>query len=649
MKHLMLIVLFCSFLSQPLVFGQTPQNNLKTLVVASETLVLDVSDEVNIKNLININSEGIEYSPIFHRSGVVFSTDRSIKKTWLGRLLSNNNSNLFFTGIDDNGDIWDAIPLPGKINSKRHEGSATFNANGDLMIYTRNRKMPSSNGQYELKLSSAVFQEGKWEEQADLPFNKNYRACHPALSNDGKTLIFSSNRPNGLGGMDLYASEFIDGQWTTPYNLGQEVNSSGDEVFPYVDADGTLYFSSNGHPGMGGLDIYKAEQNSACGYDNLIRFPEPFNSRWDDFSFITDQSLSNGFLTSNRPGGLGLDDIYGWKITSPIKLPVEFEPEMTTQFSILDENTGLALNETEITLIQINPDLLQTGFLDEPITIVNQLDEHVLTLLGTVIEPLENPEPFTSYPVSLNESYLIIAKQKGAKTFQQIVSADQLTVNETFALVIPSEVPADIAVTDESAPLSPVSLMITEESKQEETVVGAVALLGVEERLIAASNPEPIMTPFEESTEEIFTSRSIPTSLLVEAPTSLEAVEIPVENTVIAFSPIYHNFDQYDIISEEEVLIENIVWEMNKNSGFHLTIMSHTDNRGSQEYNLNLSQKRAESVMNKIIAQGISPLRLTARGMGETSLINKCGTKLPCTEEDHRLNRRTEFRIKRQN
>ncbi|MFT5263821.1 MAG: outer membrane protein OmpA-like peptidoglycan-associated protein [Polaribacter sp.] len=648
MKHLTLIILFCSLWSQPLAFGQMQQDNLNTLIVASETLTSDVSDQVNIKNLININSDGIEYSPVFYRSGLVFSTDRSTKKTWLGRLLSNNNSNLFFTGIDKNGDIQNAIPLPGKINSKRHEGSATFNANGDLMIYTRNRKMPSANGQYELKLSSAVFQEGKWIEQADLPFNKNYRSCHPALSSDGNMLVFSSNRPNGLGGMDLYASEFVDGQWSIPYNLGQEVNSFGDEVFPFIDAEGTLYFSSNGHPGMGGLDIYKASQNSTCGYDNLIRFPEPYNSRWDDFSFITDQDLSNGYLTSNRPGGLGQDDIYAWKINSPIELPIETETELMTQFSILDENTGLALNETELILIQINPNILQTGFLDEPITIVNQLDKDVLTLLGNLIKPLQNPEPFTSYSISPKESYLIIAKKAGNKPYQQIVSAAQLTASESYALVVPSEISKDVAAEETIEDVGPISLMTTEESNEKEAVVGAVVLLGMEERLIAASNPASEPVVFEaQPTEEVFTSRSIPEHLLIEVPNPIEAVEIPVENTVIAFSPIYHEFNKSGVISKEEILIENIVLEMKNHSDFQLTIMSYTDSRGSKDYNLSLSQKRSETVMKKLIAQGISPLRLIAKGMGESSQINDCDENQPCTEENYKLSRRTEFRIKR--
>lgn len=648
MKHLILTVLFFSILVQyPSTFAQSPQNDLSTLIVTSETLVTDVSDQVRIKNLININSEGIEYSPVFHRSGVVFSTDRSTKKSWLGRLLSNNNSNLFFTGVDENNNICDAIPLPGKINTKRHEGSATFNENGDLMIYTRNRKMPSADGQYELKLTSAVFQEGKWVEQADLPFNKNNRNCHPALSNDGKLLIFASNQPNGLGGMDLYASELIDGQWTTPYNLGQEVNTSGDEVFPFIDAEGTLYFASNGHPGIGGLDIYKSELNSSCGFENVIHFPEPFNSRWDDFSFITDQSLTNGFLSSNRPGGLGLDDIYAWKITAPIEIPVEIETELMTQFSILDENTGLALNETEITLIQINPDLLQTGFLDEPITIVNQLDENVLSLLGKVIEPLQNPEPFTGYPIIQDKRYLIVANRPGKKPFQQIASAEQLTASESYALVIPNEIPSDIAVVETEENLNLLPLIISEEKEEKEIVVGAVALLGLEERLIRDSEPAATPIIFEERpTEEIFTSRSIPKDLLIEAPNPLEAVEIPAEHKVIAFSPIYHDFNESNVNAEEEILIENIVWEMKNHPEYQLTIISYTDSRGSSEYNLSLSQKRSEAVMNKIIAEGISPIRLIAKGKGESFLINNCGENQPCSEEDHKLNRRTEFRIK---
>jgi len=652
MKYFTLVAFLCSFLVQPMLYGQAPQQNLNTLIQPSETLLLDVSEQVMVSNSSSMNSDGIDYSPVFHKSGLVFSSDRSIHKGWLGNLLANKNSNLFFNGIDEQGDIYDAIPLPGKINSKRHEGSATFNASGDYMVYTRNCKKPSSDGFYELKLTSAIFENGQWVEYQDLPFNSNYRTCHPALSSDGKLLVFASNRPNGLGGMDLYASTYENGTWTTPYNLGNEINTSGDDVFPFVDAEGTLYFSSNGHPGMGGLDIFKAPADAECGWKTAIRFPEPFNSKWDDFSFITDRSLANGFFTSNRPGGLGLDDIYGWKMPPTIDVPILPEQEqLMTQFSILDENTGLSLNDMEITLIQINPAIMQTGFLEEPITIINELDKNVLAMLGKVIEPAKNPEPFTTYPISEKENYFVIAKSTCPKgeggdqqIFQQIVSAKQLMRNNTYSLIMPAQKTNDIAANK----MEVIPSDLLPKVKKSEAVVGGIALTGQKDKLEETSKfIIPDTNEYSTASAEIFTSRSIPANLLKASPAPLETVDIPLENTVIAFNPIYHDFNNYEIQKEEHALIDNIVWEMNQNQDFHLTIKSYSDSRGSVEYNLELSQKRSVTVMMTIIDAGISPLRLTARGMGEDSSLDDCGKDRPCEERDHQLNRRTEFEIRR--
>lgn len=644
MKHFTLLLLICSFLVQPNLHGQT---NINTIIQSNKGSYSDLSDVIKIRNVEHINSDGIEYSPVFHKSGVVFSTDQPRKQSWFGRMFSNKNSNLFFTGLDEDGNIWDAIPLPGKINTNRHEGSATFSADNNLMIYTRNSKKPSVNGYYELKLTSARFVEGQWLEEKDLPFNGNYRNCHPALSSDGKLLVFASNRPNGLGGLDLYASTFENGEWTTPYNLGQEINTSGDDVFPFIDVEGNLYFSSNGHPGVGGLDLYKASQEESCGWSNVYRFPEPFNSLWDDFSFVADQSLANGFFSSNRPGGYGQDDIYGWKLTESIELPEEIAPEqLLTQFSIIDEKTGLPLNEANVTLIKINPNLLKTGFLEEPITIVNQLDDNVLSLLGTVVKPTDNPEPIISYPIIAKESYMIIARRDGQAPHQQIVSADQLSSQESYSVLWENEVTEDIAISEEVEIPSPL-LPIVLEKETKEVVVGGIALIDeIEESITSETESESIIEV--QATEEIFTSRSIPSNLLKKtAPISLESAYMPADKTVLAFSPIYHDFNESKVLSHEQELIDNIVWELQKNKSYFLTIKSHTDSRGSEAYNLELSQKRAENVKQQLITKGISSDRLEAVGMGEILLLNDCGNDNPCSEEDHKKNRRTEFLIKR--
>jgi hypothetical protein len=146
-----------------------------------------------------------------------------------------------------------------------------------------------------------------------LSFNsEDYSVGHPAISADGKKLIFSSDKPGGLGGSDLYVSELIDGKWSNPVSLGTEVNTFGNEVFPFLANDSTLFFSSDGHPGYGGLDVYQTElvQGKWTTPWNLKR---PINSPYDDFSIAFSKSLTDGFVSSNRQGGKGSDDIYAFR------------------------------------------------------------------------------------------------------------------------------------------------------------------------------------------------------------------------------------------------------------------------------------------------------------------------------------------------
>jgi outer membrane protein OmpA-like peptidoglycan-associated protein len=621
---LLKLAIFCILISTKL-SGQQPVQNLNTLITPAKSLANERLEAVKVTNLITLNTDGIEYCPVFYKNGMVFSSDRYLRLGLLSRWLNNNNSNIYFTGIAESGQTYEPIPLPGEVNSKRHEGSTTFSADGEVMIYTRNCDKPSSGGFYELKLSSARFEKGQWVDHMDLPFQEGYRTCHPALSKDGQLLIFASNRPNGLGGMDLYASEFENGEWTTPFNLGQEVNSSGDEVFPFLDAESNLYFASNGRPGIGGLDVFKATRNEEGNWIQSLRLPEPFNTRWDDFSFVTNASLESGFFSSNRPGGKGLDDIYAWKITNTLPLP---EPALDddailTQITALDEQTGLPLQGTRIILIEINPKLLQTGFLNEPISIVNKLNLNVAELLGKQVQPIQSPASFSLYPISANEHYLLIAERENGKIFQQLVNSAHLTANDSYVIMVKEQHTEMMLATN----LLP-SVTTTMAEEANEFVVGGMALVETEEE--------------ENKPEEIFTAREIPTAFLKPNMAPLADAALPEKHRVLSFSNLYHEFNTSTIADNEVLLVTNIIYEMQRHPEYHLTIRSHTDQRGTTDYNLSLSQKRALGVMKKLIDGGIAPERLSAIGLGEAFPILDC-QEADCTEEDHKLNRRTEL------
>ena len=637
LKSIFLIIIGLFLFTIPNVgIGQSESKQVNTQAKFSQ---IEAHEHIVVKNLKSINTKGSEYSPIFHKRGLVFSCNRSVKENRLAKLFYNDNSNIFFTAMDENGDLYDAIPLPGNVNTKRHEGSVTFNAEETMMIYTSNCSKPNGVGLYELKLCSAILENGQWTKYKDLPFNDGYRTCHPSLSKDGKLLIFAANRPNGMGGMDLYASEYANGEWSTPYNLGQEINGPGDEVFPFLDDGGELYFSSNGHPGFGGLDIFRAKQNAEGQWTNLYHLQAPINTHWDDFSFIVDDKGDSGFFASNRNGGIGKDDLYAWYRSTPIELPIEEEPDLQlTQISIIDEDTGMQLHDADITLIQINPTLLETGFLDEPISIANKLSKRVGKLLGTVVHTAQTPEPIDKYPILKDMSYLLIVEKDEQRVLQQILTARQLSVAPEYAVVIPSESGTydDIAT---ALAYDNVEIETSMKEAEETFVVGAIA--GVQDTAFHSQKNDEVFL----SSEEILTARAIPEHLIKESPVKLEAVVLPVENRVVDFSPIYHAYDQYDIDDSEKVLLEHIVQELQQHPTWNLLIKSHTDPRGSAEYNLLLSQKRAETVRQQLINLGIAPKRLQTKGMGESELLYPCDEETPCKEEEWRLNRRTEFVI----
>jgi hypothetical protein len=222
----------------------------------------------------------------------------------------------------------EALALGGDINSKFHEGPMTFFPGGDSVIFTRNNFVPgkvgkSADGTNKLKLYTARNKDGKWTGITELPFNNSeYSVGHPALSPDGKRLYFTSDMPGGHGGTDLYVSTWVDGKWSKPLNLGNTINTEGNEMFPFVAADDELFFSSDGLGGLGGLDIFRAKLgNGNAQYVANMSFP--INSRKDDFGIILDKSQRSGFFASNRKRGQGDDDIYRFTYTPPLNLRLE--------------------------------------------------------------------------------------------------------------------------------------------------------------------------------------------------------------------------------------------------------------------------------------------------------------------------------------
>ncbi|SHI49250.1 WD40-like Beta Propeller Repeat [Pseudozobellia thermophila] len=327
--------------------------------------ILDLSQNIEIKNL-GINTEYSDFSPMFLDSTqVVFASAKDSSFLTTRRYKWNNQPylDLYVAQFNkESQDLRNTVKLSKEINTKYHEASVTFSPDNKTMYFTRNnygKKLKrDSKGVNHLKIYKSTKEGDKWSEAVEVSFNSdNYSTGHPALSPDGKKLFFVSDMPGSLGETDLFVVDVLeDGSFSEPRNLGKEINTEHREMFPFFDGS-KLYFSSDGHIGLGGLDVYESVYDEKDGFQEIKNLGKPVNSNKDDFSYIVDNENEYGFFASNREGGKGDDDIYSFKRLSLEETPVnqnaiagvvtelvtgEFMPQTLVQ--LLDEN-GIKLKE----------------------------------------------------------------------------------------------------------------------------------------------------------------------------------------------------------------------------------------------------------------------------------------------------------------
>jgi len=279
--------------------------------------------EVKLKNEEGINTSNLEFAPVFYKDGIVFTTTQSAGGRYAieDSRINENLMTLWKANRASDGSLEDAKVLGKELLTDVHTLGVTFNSTGEVMYFTRNDSRATSNSSEnnlkKLNIYSSQNVDGKWENISQMTFNEDgYNTIHPTIHPDQEELYFSSNRPGGYGGYDLYMVRRIGGEWSAPINLGPQVNTPQDEVFPYIHPDNTLYFSSTGHSGLGGLDIFYTTLDRER-WTNPISLGEPFNSSSDDIGFIIDQDKKNGYLSSDRSGGQGGDDIYSFSFEDP--------------------------------------------------------------------------------------------------------------------------------------------------------------------------------------------------------------------------------------------------------------------------------------------------------------------------------------------
>ncbi len=490
-----------------------------------------------------INSKYSDYGSSFYLNKLVFTSSRDTgslmqrKHKWTNQ----HFTNLYVSDLGEEMAPGKSSKLSKKVNTKFHESSAVFSKDGNTMYFTRNNFLDGKKGKDGkeitlIKVYKASFENNEWTKVTELPFDSDqYSVAHPALSPDEKTLYFVSDMPGTMGQSDIFKVKINeDGSFGTPENLGNTINTAGRETFPFVTDEEELYFASDGHPGLGGLDVFVSKMNSDGTFGEIQNLGDGVNSPKDDFAYLIDTKSRRGFVSSNRGGGQGYDDIY--KFLELRRLKCEQELYGTV---------------TDLTTAQVLPDAKISLFDSE------------FNLVNTAVTDLSGNYTFA---VECGKTYNVRAAKLDYTTKEQKVT-------------------------------------------------------------IAMENNGRTNLPFA---------------------LEKEVCKVAVGDDLgkcFGIKMIYFDLDKYNIRTEAALDLEKILDVLNQNPTMKLDIRSHTDSRQTFKYNEVLSDRRAKSTINWLVKNGIDPSRLTGKGYGETQLVNQCTDGVKCTEEEHQMNRRSEFII----
>ncbi|KAF2341436.1 OmpA family protein [Flavobacterium tistrianum] len=571
--------------------------------------VTAIGKRFEIKNLA-INTPNSEFGAVKYKENLVFAGVKLKPGLFDKKYKWDNETYLNLVSIPlKNINSADSIVhyFAKELKTGMHESNAVFTKDGKTMYFTRNNSKNGKKKKDDKKISNlqifkAELVEGKWTNVTSLPFNSpNYSVEHPALSADEKVLYFASDMPGSLGSFDIYSVNINKGAFDTPKNLGPQINTNKREQFPFASADKKLYFSSDGHLGYGSFDVFVSEINGN-EYSKPVNVGLPLNSNLDDFAFNIDSDTKEGFFASNREGGKGSDDIYQFK---EIKDLIVEDCKQFIAGTITDIDTQLALENATV--------LLQDS------------DNKTLNTITT------SADGKFSFTVACETSYKISAFKENYTNASKILTLDKTRdkVNDgSLALRSLDAIKKEEKQIAENKRKQ--EIIIEEENKKREALV-AVELKEKEKKAKEAAIVAAEVKK-QEKVKDILAKE--------------KDVVKDKDRLIIKTDPIYFDYDLWYIRKESKVILGRVVELMKKYPEMVIEIGSHTDSRGNEKYNAELSQKRANSTREFIIQSGIEAKRISAKGYGESVPIIKCKTDESCSEEEHELNRRSEFVIK---
>ncbi len=576
----------------------------------------EAKQNITIENLA-MNTKHTDFGAALLNGKVVFASSNphgsDLKKNWNWNKLP--FLDLFIADTDTALQL-NNIETVFEKKGKYHRGPATFNAAGDYMVFTSNNE--TKNNIIRLKLYYSKQISGKWSKPQEMPFNgEEFSAGLASLTADGNTIYFASDRPGTIGSSDLWvAHRDASGTWGEPKNLGESINTAGKESFPFIHNDGTLYFVSDGLPGLGGLDIYTVP---------VIKFGEidpenlgaPFNSSHDDFAFLLADDELSGYFSSNRPGGKGDDDIYKFNVIIEDKI-IE---------GIAADDQAQILAGVEVILKD------QAG-----------------QVIETVTTGADGKFEFTVKP---DQKFTVSGTKEQYKdaTVNIDTDSDLERINADLKLPFIPDLSIKYVVTnkDSGEKMKGVVLKVTDNAtgKTEEFTTSALG-----EYIKALNNKlnDKLDYTIKMVKQGFFTkdfNYKVQLSANQQYVVDLSMEEIEIGRTYKVgdlMAQVNYDYRSWELDAKARKELDGFVKFMNDNPTLRVELSSHTDCRGTDIYNSKLSDKRAKACANYIKTKISTPTRLTGRGYGASKPIADCACG-DCSEEQHRMNRRTEFRI----
>ncbi len=620
---------------------------------------LPLSEElVVVSNERGINSEELEFSPVFYKDGIVFISTRheslifNVKDKNIGL---KNIMSIYRSQRNDEGFLDYPQPLADELIFRLHEGPVTFDRTASAIFFTRNESQEqASDGYKKLQIYAAAKNGEVWENVQKLSFNNvNYNYCHPTISPDEDVLFISSDVPGGYGGMDLYAVYRVGDKWSQMINLGEKVNSSGNEVFPYIAADGALYFASDGHGGLGNLDLFYTTQKKQ---DEEWRSPTnlglPFNSPADDFGLIIDRDNKNGYFSSDRQGGFGGDDIYKFYIEGETNMPIAGTEKSLDGLVVFDED-GTPLVGAEVSAINFKEISLSAS--DDQIVTLNpgnEADNFILDVnasgMGAVAETKEDGK--SNLKLGRGNYVVKVSKKEYIPKYVVITPDTDLdNLNITLQKAINCvALSGNVLRENTNNPVSGAAIKIVDVDTKEAVTVYADAT-GFYEYCIECNRTYTVYAEKDNvsSSPGIINTKGVPCNQengAIELPLYLGGSPFYAGMT-IRLPSIYFNFDDASLRPDAYQELDEVVALLKQYKGMKLELASHTDSRGSTYYNQDLSFRRSQSVFRYITSKGVPASMLEPIGYGESQIRNRCTNGVACSELEHQYNRRMEVKI----